>query len=74
MRSAVSWCRQHRPALAEWINPDIFDRILATLAYVTPGADGGEGWAAQTAFLKDEIGHAYMKNLAARLDEYIRAL
>ena len=74
MRNAVSWCRQHRPALAEWMNPDIFDKIIATLAYVTPGADGGEGWAAQTAFLQAEIGDAYMKTLAASVDQYIQAL
>jgi hypothetical protein len=74
MRNAVGWCRQHRPALAEWMNPDIFDKIIATLAYVTPGADGGEGWASQTGFLQAEIGDAYMKTLAARLDRYIRAL
>jgi hypothetical protein len=41
---------------------------------VTPGADGGEGWAAQTAFLQAEVGDAYMKTLAACVDQYIQAL
>jgi len=74
MRTAVSWCRQHRRALTGWMSPDIFDKIISTLAYVTPGADGGQGWAAQTAFLQAEIGDAYIKTLAARVDQYIQAL
>lgn len=74
MRTAISWCRQHRPVLTDWMSPDIFDKIISTLAYVTPGADGGQGWAAQTAFLQAEIGDAYMKTLAARVDQYIQAL
>jgi len=74
MRTAVSWCRQHRRALTDWMSPDIFDKIISTLAYVTPGADGAQGWAAQTAFLQAEIGDAYIKTLAARVDQYIQAL
>jgi len=74
MRAAVNWCRRNRPDLAGWIRPEVFDRIFTTLAFVTPGADGGQGWAAQTAFLQAEIGDAYMKILAARVHQYIQAL
>jgi hypothetical protein len=74
MRSAVSWCRIHRPALAEWMSPDVFDRIMSTVAAVMPGADGGQGWAAQTRFLQTDLGDAYMKALAVDLDNYIRNL
>jgi hypothetical protein len=63
MRSAVGWCRIHRPALAEWMNPDVFERIMNTVATVMPGADGGQGWAAQTRFLQTDMGDAYIQNL-----------
>lgn len=36
MRTAVSWCRQNRPALADWMSPKVFDKIMSTLAYVEP--------------------------------------
>jgi hypothetical protein len=74
MRSAVGWCRIHRPALAAWMNPDIFGRIMNTVATVMPGADGGHGWAAQTRFLQTEVGDAYMKSLARDLEHYIQNL
>lgn len=74
MRTAVNWCRQHRPALAEWMSPEAFDKIMSTLAYVTPGADAGQGWAAQTTFLQTKIGDAYLKTLAAKVEQYIQAL
>jgi hypothetical protein len=73
-RAAVNWCRRNRPALADWMSPQVFDKIMSTLAYVTPGADDGQGWAAQTTFLQTEIGVTYMKTLAARVDQYIQAL
>jgi hypothetical protein len=74
MRNAVNWCRHNRPALAEWMSPEVFDKIMSTLVYVTPGADAGQGWAAQTTFLQTEIGDTYMKTLATRVDQYIQAL
>jgi hypothetical protein len=74
MRQAVSWCRIYRPAVAEWMNPDVFDQIMSTVAVVMPGADGGQGWAAQTRFLQAEVGDAYMKRLARDLANYIQNL
>jgi hypothetical protein len=56
------------------MSPQVFDKIMSTLAYVTPGADDGQGWAAQTTFLQTEIGVTYMKTLAAKVDQYIQAL
>jgi hypothetical protein len=73
-RSAVSWCRTHRPALAEWMNFEVFDRIMNTMASVMPGANGGQGWAEQTRFLQTDAGDAYMKTLARDLDNYIQNL
>jgi hypothetical protein len=74
MRSTVSWCRANRPGLAEWMSPDVFDQIMSTVASVMPGADAGQGWAAQTTFLQTDTGDAYMKALARELDNYIRNL
>jgi hypothetical protein len=74
MRSAVNWCRHNRPALVDWMSTEVFEKILSTLAYVTPGADGGQGWAAQTSFLQTEIGDTYMKTLTTKVDQYIQSL
>jgi hypothetical protein len=74
MRSAVNWCRHNRPALAEWMSPEVFDKIMGTLAHLTRGAAAGQGWAAQTTFLQTETGDAYMKTLATKVDRYIQAL
>ena len=74
LRAAVNWCRKHRPALADWMSPEVFDKIMSTLSYVTPGADAGQGWRSQTIFLQTEIGDAYMRTLAGKVDQYIQAL
>jgi len=74
MKATVDWCRQNRQALADWMSPEVFDSIMSTLAYVTPGAYAGQGWEAQTAFLQTEIGKTYMKTLATKLNQYIQAL
>jgi hypothetical protein len=73
MRQAVSWCRMHQPALAEWMNPEVFDQIMSTVDVVMPGT-GGQGWAAQNTFLQTEVGDAYMKRLARDLATYIQNL
>ena len=74
MRQAVSWCRIHRPTLAEWMTPETFDRIMSTVAVVMMPGDGGGGWAAQTTFLQTEVGDAYMQRLARDLASYIQNL
>jgi hypothetical protein len=74
MRQALSWCRQNRPRLAEWMQPDIFGALMAGVAEAALGIDGGTNWAAQTAFLRGGDGAAYIKALDSRVQAHIQAL
>jgi hypothetical protein len=75
VRIAVQWCRNNnQQELADWMTPEVFERIMNAGASVTAGADAAQRWAQQTIFLQSEDGKTYLGTLRNELNGYIAAL
>jgi hypothetical protein len=74
MEAAISWCRQNRPALAVWMTPDRFRRLIRPGAEAIWGVDGGLRWQEQIVFLESTAGKEYFRKLGEGLKRYVVAL
>jgi len=74
MRHIILWCRENRPALADWMTNERFQQIMRAVAEATWGMNGGLTWDDQTAFLRSENGRKYFQDLSRLIDAQKAAL
>jgi hypothetical protein len=74
MRQAVKWSKASHPSLTAQITPDRFQKLMNAVATATAEMNGGNGWAAQTAFLQSDSGSAYLKKLDGSVQTFIQTL
>lgn len=74
MHSAISWCKQNKPELENYMTRDRFQKLMHAVAVATWGMNGGDDWSIQTQFLLSNEGAAYIANLDALVKAHIKSL
>ena len=71
MQQAISWCKQNRSALVEWMSLQRFQSLMNAIEAATWGLNGGKDWSEQTAFFSSEAGHEYFSRLDKLMKKYV---
>lgn len=74
MDRVMSWCKQNRPNMSEFMTKDRFNTLMSAAADATWGMNGGRSWGDQIAFLQSHDGSEYSTKLAECVEAHVLSL